>query len=157
MKPSLLSLMLLCGLALAAANANQITSVASGAVVTDVEANVNRAINDPDDLQDLVDTAWGEGWLGLHRGHRPIMDVLKAFLGISHDEMHVFMEDMNLNLAGTCEQLGFDPEKLVESLTASFQPFVDEALTKGIIDSSEASIWLERYRETFSRPSKLDG
>ncbi len=37
------------------------------------------------DLNALLETAWGDGGLDLHRGHAPIENVLEAFLGISHD------------------------------------------------------------------------
>ena len=49
-------------------------------------------VDEKSDLDDLVKLAWGDGWLRLHRGHSPIKQVLKAFLGINnHEQMHVLM------------------------------------------------------------------
>ena len=101
------------------------------------------------DLEDLVVTAYGIGGLDLHRGHSPIQSVLEAFLGISHEQMHVYMERDGLNLAGTCEVLGILPENLIQTLTNSFEPFVDQAVEKGIITQAERLVWIERVRTEF--------
>ena len=103
------------------------------------------------DLEDLVETAYGTGRLGLHRGHSPIESVLAAFLGIDHEQMHVYMEEQNLNLAATAEQLGLDPAKLVATLTTSFTPFVRSAVANGVITEQEAAQWRDKIEDAFRR------
>ena len=49
-----------------------------------------------------MQSALGDASLDLHRGHDEIKNVLEPFLGISHEQMHVLMEEDNLNLAGIC-------------------------------------------------------
>ena len=75
--------------------------------------------------------------------------MLEAFLGISHEQMHVYMERDGLNLAGTCEVLGIAPENLIQTLTNSFEPFVNQAVEKGIITQAERLVWIERVRTEF--------
>src|SRR5215216_3830181 len=36
----------------------------------------------------LIQEAYGDASLGLHRGHQPVADVLNEVLTISHDELH---------------------------------------------------------------------
>jgi len=102
------------------------------------------------DLEDLVATAGGIDGLDLHRGHSPIQSVLEAFLGISHDQMHIYMERDSLNLAGTCEALGIPPENLVQTLTNSFEPYVDQGVAKGLITQEEKLEWLKRVNTAVS-------
>jgi len=101
------------------------------------------------DLDDLVATACGIGGLDLHRGHSPIQSVLEAFLGISHQQMHIYMERDGLNLAGTCEALGILPENLIQTLTNSFEPFVDQGVALGLITEVEKHDWIERIKTAF--------
>lgn len=101
------------------------------------------------DLEDLVATAGGIGGLDLHRGHSPIQSVLEAFLGISHEQMHVYMERDGLNLAGTCEVLGISPENLIQTLTNSFVPFVDQGVALGLITQVESLEWIDRLKTAF--------
>ena len=108
-------------------------------------------VNQTSDLDDLVSVAWGTERLGLHRGHAPIQNVLEAFLGITHSQMHIFMEEEKMNLADVCRRLGFAPENLVESLAASFAPFVEEGVRNGVIAADEAAAWNEKIRDTFHR------
>ena len=75
--------------------------------------------------------------------------MLEAFLGISHEQMHVYMERDGLNLAGTCEALGIEPENLVQTLTNSFEPFVDQGAAKGLITQAEKIEWLKRVKTEF--------
>jgi hypothetical protein len=104
-------------------------------------------MDDPRDLEDLVTSALGDGSLDLHRGHDEIGNVLEAFLGISHDEMHALMEQENLNLAGVCERFGFDPENLLLTLEDSYTPWVSEAVTKGIVSKTDADYWSQEVSE----------
>ena len=101
------------------------------------------------DLEDLVATASGVGELDLHRGHSPIQSVLEAFLGISHEQMHVYMERDGLNLAGTCQVLGIAPENLIQTLTNSFEPYVDEGVAIGLITQAEKLEWIDRVKNEF--------
>lgn len=141
-----------------------ITSSASGAVITDMTARATGGgspfdgrVDSAADLEDLVATARGDGALGLHRGHAPIESVLERFLGIDHDEMHVFMEKANLNLAGVCERLGLDPENLVASLTASFVPYIEAGVANGVIAEDEVDAWTERVRTEFAERVYWEG
>ncbi len=137
--------------------AEDITTSATGNVITDIKAQgtgrvapFDGVVDTESDLADLLKSAWGDGSLDLHRGHDEIRTVLEAYLGISHDEMHVLMEEKGLNLAGVCEHFGFDPENLVETLTASFAPFIEEGIENGVISGDEVEIWTERVRIEFS-------
>lgn len=134
-----------------------ISTSASGEVVTTIQASgtgggspFDGTVNTAADLDDLLETAWGDGSLDLHRGHAPIEAVLEAYLGISHGEMHVMMEDCNMNLAAVCKAFGFDPENLVETLTASFVPFLEQGVSNGVISSSELTNWTTQVRTQFS-------
>jgi len=101
------------------------------------------------DLEDLVTTAKGIGELDLHRGHSPIQSVLEEFLGISHEQMHIYMERDGLNLAGTCEVLGILPENLIQTLTNSFVPYVDQGIALGLITQAEKLEWVDRIKTGF--------
>ncbi len=101
------------------------------------------------DLEDLVATAGGIGGLDLHRGHSPIQSVLEVFLGISHEQMHVYMERDKLNLAGTCEALGILPENLVQTLTNSFEPYIDQGVALGLITKVDKPEWIDRVKSEF--------
>ncbi|MEM7032799.1 MAG: hypothetical protein AAF629_24835 [Chloroflexota bacterium] len=157
--------LILCALVVScAASVESITSSATGDVITNIQAQgtgggapFDGTVNEASDLDDLVATAWGVARLGLHRGHAPIESVLEAFLGISHDEMHVLMEDEGMNLAKICEHLGLDPENLVDTLTASFVPFLEEGVENGVISSEEVEIWTERIRAEFSNRVYWEG
>jgi len=102
------------------------------------------------DLEDLVVSAGGIGELDLHKGHSPIQSVLEVFLGISHEQMHIYMERDGLNLAGTCKALGIHPENLVQTLTNSFEPFIDQGVTLGLITNAEKLEWVDRVKTAFS-------
>ena len=101
------------------------------------------------DLEDLVATASGIDGLDLHRGHSPIQSVLEVFLGISHEQMHVYMERDGLNLAGTCEALGILPDNLIQTLTNSFEPYVDQGVAQGLITQTEKREWIDRVKSEF--------
>lgn len=97
----------------------------------------------------MVASASGIGDLDLHKGHSPIQSVLEAFLGISHEQMHIYMEKDGLNLAGTCQVLGMQPENLIQTLTNSFEPFVDQGVGKGLITQKEKVEWISRIKTEF--------
>jgi len=146
-----------------ASSPEEIATSATGDIIMTLKARgtgpggFDGVVDTASDLDTLLEVAWGDGSLGLHRGHAPIQNVLEAYLGISHDEMHVLMEDAELNLAGVCEHFGFDPENLVETLTASFAPFIEEGVDNGVISSDEVETWTERVRTEFSNRVYWEG
>lgn len=107
------------------------------------------AVEQISDLEDLVTTAKGIDGLDLHRGHSPIQSVLEAFLGISHEQMHIYMERDCLNLAGTCEALGMNPEHLIQTLTNSFEPYIDQGVALKLITHEEKLEWIDRVSSAF--------
>ena len=160
---SSLILLFVIVLAACAPSPEDITTSATGEVITTLKARgtgpggFDGVVDTASDLDTLLDVAWGDGSLGLHRGHAPVQNVLEVYLGISHDEMHILMEDAGLNLAGVCEYFDFDPDNLVETLTASFVPLIEEAVYNGVISSDEAKTWTERVRTEFSNRVYWDG
>ena len=76
--------------------------------------------------------------------------MLEEFLGISHEQMHIYMERDGLNLAGICEVLGMLPENLIQTLTNSFEPYVDQGVAAGLIIQVEKPEWMERVKAEFS-------
>jgi len=101
------------------------------------------------DLEDLALTALGVAELDLHRGHSPIESVLELFLGISHRQMHVYMEQDGLNLARCCEALQLNPDDLIQSLTNSFEPYIDQGISIGVITAKDKQLWVKRVKEQF--------
>jgi hypothetical protein len=133
-----------------------ISTSATGAVITNLKAKgtgggapFDGVVNTQADLANLLETAWGDGSLDLHRGHAPIQTVLEAYLGISHNEMHTMMENCDMNLAAVCTAFGFAPENLVETLTASFVPFLEQAVTNGVITNAQLPNYTEQVRTQF--------
>ena len=145
-------------------SAEDITSSATGEVITNLTARAtgggapfDGTVDTAADLDDLLETAWGDGSLDLHRGHMPVESVLVAFLGISHDEMHILMEEAGMNLAEVCEYFGFDPENLIDTLTASFVPFLEEGVENGVIAADELDEWTGKVRTEFSNRVYWEG
>ena len=137
-----------------AINAEEITTSASGEVITNLVATATGRVSPFDgevdsikDLEDLVQSALGDSSLDLHRGHDEIKNVLEPFLGISHEQMHVLMEEDNLNLAGICERFGFDPENLLKTLEASYAPWINQETESGLISSSDAENWSDKIAD----------
>ena len=159
----ILVLMLLATVVACSLAVESITSDATGEVITTIQArgtgpgSFDGVVDTEGDLDALVETAWGEARLGLHRGHAPIENVLEAFLGITHTEMHVLMEDGGMNLAAVCEHFGFDSENLVDTLTASFVPFLEEGVANGVLGSDEVEAWTAKVRTEFSNRVYWDG
>lgn len=159
-----LVLILVTTLAACSISAEEITTSATGDVITNIKAQgtgrvapFDGVVDTEADLDDLLTTAWGDGSLDLHRGHDEIRTVLEAYLGISHDEMHVLMEEEGLNLARICEHFGFDPENLVATLTASFVPFIEEGVENGVVSDDDVELWTERVRTEFSNRVYWEG
>lgn len=160
----LLALLLIATMTACSQSVESITTSASGDVITTIQARgtgggspFDGTVDTASDLDALVQTAWGVARLGSHRGHAPIESVLEAYLGITHDEMHVFMDDGGMNLAAICDHFGFDPENLVDTLTASFVPFIEEGVENGVISADEVDAWTEKVRTEFSNRVYWEG
>ncbi|MAS54844.1 MAG: hypothetical protein CMJ44_09535 [Pimelobacter sp.] len=109
------------------------------------------------DLVALVQEAYGDASLGLHRGHQPVEDVLDEVLQISHDELHVRMEEQGQNLAAVATDLGIDPQTLIDALVDSWSPAVDNALAAGSITEDQAAEYLDALEEAFTYRVTWDG
>ena len=107
-------------------------------------------------LVELVQDAYGDAGLGLHRGHQPVEDVLDEVLTISHDELHVRM-DAGQNLAAVAEDLGVDPQELIDALVAEYGPAIDSLLADGTITEDEADRYREALEEAFAFRVTWDG
>ncbi|MGY1653429.1 hypothetical protein [Geodermatophilus sp. SYSU D01119] len=108
------------------------------------------------ELVELVQEAYGDVGLDLHRGHQPVQDVLDEVLTISHDELHVRM-DAGQNLAAVAEDLGIDPQELVDALTDSWGTAIDAVLASGEITEDEAEQYRAALEEAFSFRVHWDG
>ena len=104
----------------------------------------------------LIQEAYGDGSLGLHRGHQPVEDVLSEVLTISHDELHVRM-NQGQNLAAVATDLGIDPQTLIDALVESWSPAIDNALAAGAITQQEAAEYRTALQEAFTFRVNWDG
>jgi len=114
------------------------------------------SVTTEDQLVALIQDAYGDGGLGLHRGHQPVEDVLDEVLGISHDELHVRM-DAGQNLATIAEEVGVGQDALVEALVESWSPAIDNLLESGAITDDEAEQYREALEEAFTFRVTWDG
>ncbi len=108
------------------------------------------------ELVALIQEAYGDGALDLHRGHQPVQDVLDEVLGISHDELHVRM-DSGQNLAAVATDLGIDPQTLIDAMVDSWSEAVDAVLASGEITEEEAAQYEEALEEAFGFRVTWDG
>lgn len=115
------------------------------------------SVTTEDQVVDMVQAAYGEASLGLHRGHQPIEDVLDEVLTISHDELHVRMEEQGQNLATVAEDLGVDPQTLVDALVDKYVPAVDALAEAGTITAQEADTYTAALEEAFTWRISWDG
>jgi|GEM_PF-6628782 len=115
------------------------------------------AVSSEADLIALVQSAYGDASLGLHRGHQPVEDVLDEVLVISHDELHVRMEEQGQNLAAVATDLGIDPQTLIDALVDSWSPAIDSALAAGSITEDQAAEYLDALEEAFTYRVTWDG
>ena len=139
------------------------TGFTPGEVITDLVAPAtgggspfDGTVNTAQDLEDLAETAWGEASLDLHRGHAPVQNVLEAYLGITHNTMHSYI-DQGDNLAATTTDLGYSVDGLIQSLTNSFVPYVEQGVTNGVITQAEVSTWTARIRTEFTNRVNWQG
>ena len=109
------------------------------------------------ELVALVQDAYGDAPLGLHRGHEPVQDVLDEVLTISHDELHVRMEEQGQNLAAVAEDIGVDPQTLVDALVESRRTAVDGLRDSGTITQDEADGYLAALEDAFTFRVTWDG
>ena len=109
------------------------------------------------ELVALIQEAYGDGSLDLHRGHQPVQDVLDEVLAISHDELHVRMEEQGQNLAAVAEDLGIDPQTLIDALVESWRPAIDGLLEAGTISQDQADAYLAALEEAFTFRVTWDG
>jgi hypothetical protein len=109
------------------------------------------------DLDALVQAAYGEASLGLHRGHQDVEATLIEVLGITHDEMHVRMEEQGQNLAAIAEDLGVDRQQLVDALVETYFPGVETVLASGGITDAQAEKYRAALEEAFTYRVTWDG
>ncbi|MFJ5991554.1 hypothetical protein [Lentzea sp. NPDC092896] len=114
------------------------------------------SVSSVEDLNALVQSAYGEAGLGLHRGHEPVQDVLDEVLSISHDELHVRM-DSGQNLAAVATDLGIDPTTLVNAMVDSWSPAIDELVTAGTITQAQGEQYRAALTEAFTFKVNWDG
>ena len=114
------------------------------------------SVTTEDQLVELVQEAYGDAGLGLHRGHQPVEDVLDEVLTISHDGLHVRM-DSGQNLAAAAEDLDIDPQTLIDALVAKYSPATDSLLSAGTITEDEADQYDAALEEAFSFRVNWDG
>ncbi|GAB3306538.1 hypothetical protein GCM10027451_13920 [Geodermatophilus aquaeductus] len=114
------------------------------------------SVTTEEQLVELVQEAYGDAGLDLHRGHQPVQDVLDEVLAISHDELHVRM-DAGQNLATVAEDVGVDPQTLVDALVESWSPAIDDLLAAGTITEDEAEQYRAALEEAFTFRVDWDG
>lgn len=134
------------------------TSVAAGANAAAGPNSVDvGSVSTEADLVALIQEAYGDANLGLHRGHQPVETVLDEVLGISHEELHVRMEEQGQNLAAVATDLGIDPQTLVDALVASWSPAIDSLLADGTITQAQADAYRAALEEAFTFRVTWDG
>jgi hypothetical protein len=143
----------------ASPSASSSTASPSASASTDSSGSTSATTTNASEAQlvALVQEAYGEAQLGLHRGHQPIQSVLTAVLTISHDELHVRMEQQGQNLAAVATDLGIDPQTLVDALVADGGTAVQSALDSGAIDQQQADAYLAALEEAFTWRINWDG
>lgn len=114
------------------------------------------SVTTEEELIALIQDAYGDASLDLHRGHQPVEDVLDEVLGITHDELHVRME-AGQNLSDVAEDLGVGTDTLVAALVESWSPAIDNLLAAGTITQDEADAYLEALEEAFTFRVTWDG
>ncbi|MEJ5913503.1 hypothetical protein [Pseudokineococcus sp. 1T1Z-3] len=114
------------------------------------------SVTTEEELVALIQSAYGDAGLGLHRGHQPVEEVLNEVLGISHDELHVRM-DAGQNLATVADEVGVGQDALVAALVDSWSPAIDTLLADGTITQDEADQYLADLTEAFTYRVTWDG
>ncbi|WP_369137414.1 hypothetical protein [Modestobacter versicolor] len=114
------------------------------------------SVTTEEQLVELIQDAYGDPSLDLHRGHQPVQDVLDEVLGISHEELHVRME-AGQGLAEVAEDLGIDPQELIDGMVAEYGVAIDTLLASGTITQEEADQYLTDLEEAFDFRVTWDG
>ncbi|MGY1857160.1 hypothetical protein [Modestobacter sp. SYSU DS0290] len=114
------------------------------------------SVTTEEELVALVQDAYGDPSLDLHRGHQPVEDVLDEVLGISHEELHVRM-DSGQGLAAVAEDLGVDPQELIDGMVAKYAVAIDTLLADGTITQEEADQYLADLQTAFEFRVTWDG
>lgn len=107
-------------------------------------------------LDALIQEAYGEASLGLHRGHQPVESVLNDTLGISHEELHTRM-DAGQNLATIADDVGVGSDKLIAALVDSWSPAIDTLEKNGTITAAKADEYRAALKEAFTFKVTWDG
>jgi hypothetical protein len=115
------------------------------------------SVSTEEDLIALVQSAYGDAGLGLHRGHEPVQDVLDEVLTISHDELHVRMEESGQNLAAVATDIGVDPQTLIDALVESRSSAIDTLVENGTITQEQADAYLDELEDAFTFRVTWDG
>lgn len=115
------------------------------------------SVSTEDEVIALINEAYGEASLGLHRGHQPVESTLIDTLGISHDEMHVRMEEQGQNLSDIAEELGVGTQTLIDALVDSWTPAIDNLVENGTITEDESDEYLAALEEAFTYRVTWDG
>ncbi|OMQ14838.1 hypothetical protein A7K94_0213715 [Modestobacter sp. VKM Ac-2676] len=114
------------------------------------------SVTTEEQLVALIQDAYGDPGLDLHRGHQPVQDVLDEVLGISHDELHVRM-DAGQGLAEVAEDLGIDPQELIDGMVAKYGVAIDTLLADGTITQEQADQYLADLETAFEFRVTWDG
>ncbi|MCZ2826872.1 MULTISPECIES: hypothetical protein [unclassified Modestobacter] len=114
------------------------------------------SVTTEEELVELVQDAYGDPSLDLHRGHQPVEDVLDEVLGITHEELHVRME-AGQGLAEVAEDLGIDPQELVDGMVAKYAVAIDTLLADGTITEEEADQYRADLETAFEFRVTWDG
>jgi polyhydroxyalkanoate synthesis regulator phasin len=114
------------------------------------------SVSSEEELVSLIQAAYGEPSLGLHRGHQDVESTLIDVLGITHDEMHVRM-DAGQNLAAIAEDLGVDQQELIDALVATRSSAIDALVDAGTITQQEADAYTEQLTEAYTFRITWDG
>ncbi|WP_299951826.1 hypothetical protein [uncultured Modestobacter sp.] len=114
------------------------------------------SVTTEDELVALIQDAYGDPSLDLHRGHQPVEDVLDEVLGITHEELHVRME-AGQGLAEVAEDLGVDPQELIDGMVAKYAVAIDTLLADGTITQAEADQYLADLETAFEFRVTWDG
>lgn len=108
------------------------------------------------ELVALIQEAYGDPSLGLHRGHQDVESTLIDVLGISHDEMHVRM-DAGQNLAAIADEVGIDQQTLIDALVETRSAAIDALLENGTITQEQADAYLDALAEAYTYRVTWDG
>ncbi|MCZ2818134.1 hypothetical protein [Modestobacter sp. VKM Ac-2984] len=114
------------------------------------------SVTTEEQLVELVQDAYGDPSLDLHRGHQPVEDVLDEVLGITHEELHVRME-AGQGLAEVAEDLGIDPQELIDGMVDKYAVAIDTLLADGTITEAEADQYLADLETAFEFRVTWDG